>query len=146
MFGFVFQEKDLIEPSLIGVFIQPNSTLCGVCFADIPLPENCVLLGIVREGKVILAIENPTIYPEDEILAVAIHPIMSPALKVTLKKTHPIYSSSNQTCLISAKRVANSTDLTQKTEASVVRSQNGSCTRLGLVLGLNPHRLYDVHS
>ncbi|MBP5974761.1 TrkA C-terminal domain-containing protein [Brasilonema sp. CT11] len=142
----MFQEKDLIEPSLIGVFIEPNSTLCGVCFTDIPLPENCVLLGIVREGKVIPATENPTIYPEDEILAVAIHPMMAPALKVTLKKTRPIYSSSNKTCLISAKRVANSTDITQKTEASGVRSQNGSCTTVGLILGLNPHRLYDVHS
>lgn len=103
MFGFVFEEQTFVEPSLIGVFIQPNSSLCGVCFADIQLPEKCVLLGIVREGKVIAATDNPTIYPGDEILAVAIHPMMTPGLKVTLKRTHPIYYSLNQTCLIEAK-------------------------------------------
>jgi hypothetical protein len=72
-------------------------------FTDIPLPEKCVLLGIFIEGKVIPATENPTIYFGDEILAVAIHPMMTPALKVALKRTHPIYYALNQTCLLEAK-------------------------------------------
>jgi hypothetical protein len=103
----MFEEQSLlVDPSLIGVFVQPNSSLCGLDFSDIQLPEKCAFLGILREGKVIPATDNPTIYPEDYILAVAIHPMMTPALKVTLKKTHPVYYSLN-TCLLEAKPVRN---------------------------------------
>jgi Trk K+ transport system NAD-binding subunit len=105
MLELVFEEQNVVEPSLVCVFMQPNSSLCGLAFSDIELPEKCAFLGILREEeKVIPATDNPTIYPEDYILAVAIHPMMTPALKVTLKKTHPVYYSLN-TCLLKAKPV-----------------------------------------
>lgn len=89
----------IVEPNLFGVLVQSNSIYCGISLSSIQLPKQCAVLGILRNKKVILVKENPEIHTEDYILAMAIHPMMTPALKVTLKKTHPVYYSLND-CLV----------------------------------------------
>ncbi len=95
----MFNNESVVEPRLFGVLIQPNSIYCGIHLHEIQLPEKCNFLGILREEQVIPAQENPEIYSGDFILAIARHPMMVPALKVTLKKIHPVYYSLN-TCLL----------------------------------------------
>ncbi|MEH1773948.1 MAG: potassium transporter TrkA [Nostoc sp.] len=111
---FVLKNKSILEPSLFGVLIQANSVYCGIHLTDIQLPDQCAFLGILRESKVISAIDNPSIFAEDYILAIATHPMMVPALKVTLKKIHSVYYSLNS-CLLEARPTAsqsvNSDDL-----------------------------------
>ncbi|MGF1988074.1 MAG: TrkA C-terminal domain-containing protein [Nostoc sp. ZfuVER08] len=94
--------KKALEPSLFGVLIQANSIYCGICLTEIELPEKCTFLGILRDSKVISVSDNPIIYAGDYILAIAIHPMMVPALKVTLKKIHSLYYSLNN-CLLEAR-------------------------------------------
>ncbi|MBD2777680.1 TrkA C-terminal domain-containing protein [Iningainema tapete] len=97
----MLENHKLVDPSLVSVLILPNSSYCGISLNDIKIPEKCTLMGLLREGQIIPVKDNPTIYPEDYILAIAIHPMMVPALKVTLKKTRPCYYSLND-CLLEA--------------------------------------------
>ncbi|MCC5663335.1 potassium transporter TrkA [Nostoc sp. CHAB 5784] len=101
----MLKNKEILEPSLFGVFIQANSVYCGIHLTDIQLPEQCFFLGILRESKVISAIYNPSIFAGDYILTIATHPMMVPALKVTLKKIHSVYYSLNS-CLLEARPTA----------------------------------------
>jgi NhaP-type Na+/H+ and K+/H+ antiporter len=98
----VLTNKKALEPSLFGVLIQANSIYCGIYLTEIELPEKCTFLGILRDSKVISVSDNPIIYAGDYILAIAIHPMMVPALKVTLKKIHSLYYSLNN-CLLEAR-------------------------------------------
>ncbi|MEH1969516.1 TrkA C-terminal domain-containing protein [Nostoc sp.] len=99
---FVLKNKKALEPSLFGVFIEDNSVYCGIHLSDIKLPNQCVFLGVLRETQVISATDNPSIFAADYILAIATHPMMVPALKVTLKKIHSVYYSLNS-CLLEAR-------------------------------------------
>ncbi|AFY32014.1 TrkA C-terminal domain-containing protein [Calothrix sp. PCC 7507] len=105
----LFEYQKFTEPNLLSVFIQPNSIYCGNNLAEIKLPEKCHLLGVSRDGNVILGKDNPTIYSGDYILAIAINPMMIPTLKVTLKKTHPLYYSPNN-CLLAERDILSNTD------------------------------------
>ncbi|MEH1790899.1 TrkA C-terminal domain-containing protein [Nostoc sp.] len=98
----MLKNKKVLEPSLFGVLIQSNSVYCGLNLSEIQLPDKCVFLGILREIQVISATDNPTIFAGDYILAIATHPMMVPALKVTLKKIHSVYYSLNY-CLLEAR-------------------------------------------
>lgn len=89
----------VVEPSLLGVRIQPNSSLCGLQLSAVKVPEQCILLGLLRQRQVITFRENPSIYTEDIVLAMALHPMLTPALKVALKESHRIYYSLND-CLL----------------------------------------------
>ncbi len=102
---FVLKNKKALEPSLFGVLIQVNSVYCGIHLTEIQLPDQCVFLGILRESQVISATDNPPIFAGDYILAIATHPLMVPALKVTLKKIHSVYYSLNS-CLLEARPTA----------------------------------------
>ncbi|QSJ14906.1 TrkA C-terminal domain-containing protein [Nostoc sp. UHCC 0702] len=95
----------MLELSLFGVLIQPNSIYCNIHLKEIQLPEKCSFLGILREDQIIPAQENPEISSGDYILAIAKHPMMVPALKVTLKKMHSVYYSLN-TCLLESRPIA----------------------------------------
>lgn len=99
---FVLKNKKILEPSLFGVFIEDNSVYCGIHLSDIKLPDKCIFLGVLRETQVISATDNPSIFAGDYILAIATHPMMIPALKVTLKKIHSVYYSLNS-CLLEAR-------------------------------------------
>ncbi|MEH1926615.1 MAG: TrkA C-terminal domain-containing protein [Nostoc sp.] len=101
----MLKDKKALEPSLFGVLIQVNSVYCGIHLTEIQLPDQCVFLGILRESQVIYATDNPAIFAGDYILAIAIHPMMVPALKVTLKKIHSVYYSLNS-CLLEARPTA----------------------------------------
>ncbi|WP_334866160.1 TrkA C-terminal domain-containing protein [Nostoc sp.] len=98
----MLKNKKALEPSLFAVSIEDNSVYCGIHLTDIQLPNQCVFLGILRETQVISTTDNPTIYAGDYILAIATHPMMIPALKVTLKKIHSVYYSLNS-CLLEAR-------------------------------------------
>ncbi|WP_292866886.1 TrkA C-terminal domain-containing protein [Nostoc sp. LPT] len=98
----MLKSKKALEPSLFGVVIEDNSVYCGIHLTDTQLPNQCVSLGILRETQVISATDNPSIFAGDYILAIATHPIMIPALKVTLKKIHSVYYSLNS-CLLEAR-------------------------------------------
>lgn len=79
------------EPILVGATIQANSCYCGIPLKKIQLPDNCLMLGLVRQGNLMLAsAEEPTVYCGDRLLALALHPAIAPTLKVSLKKTHPV--------------------------------------------------------
>ncbi|MEH2065275.1 MAG: TrkA C-terminal domain-containing protein [Nostoc sp.] len=97
----MLENKKLLDPSLFGVLIEDNSVYCGLNLTEIHLPDRCVFLGILRESQVISTTDNPTIFAGDYILAIATHPMMIPALKVTLKKIHSVYYSLNN-CLLEA--------------------------------------------
>ncbi|MEH2359552.1 TrkA C-terminal domain-containing protein [Nostoc sp.] len=101
----MLKNKKALEPSLFGVLIQANSVYCGIHLTEIQLPDQCVFLGILREIEVIPATDNPAIFAGDYILAIATHPMMVPALKVTLKKIHSVYYSLNY-CLLEARPTA----------------------------------------
>ncbi|BAY77093.1 hypothetical protein NIES25_35510 [Nostoc linckia NIES-25] len=98
----MLKNKKALEPSLFGVFIQVNSIYCGINLSEIQLPHKCAFLGILRESQIISVANNPVICAGDYILAIAIHPMMVPALKVTLKKIHSIYYSLNN-CLLESR-------------------------------------------
>ncbi|MHC5860402.1 TrkA C-terminal domain-containing protein [Nostoc sp.] len=98
----MLENKKVLDPSLLGVFIEDNSVYCGLHLAEIQLPERCIFVGILRESQVISATDNPTIFAGDYVLAIATHPMMVPALKVTLKKIHSVYYSLNY-CLLEAR-------------------------------------------
>ncbi|MDZ8095915.1 MAG: TrkA C-terminal domain-containing protein [Nostoc sp. DedQUE05] len=98
----MLKTKKTLEPSLFGVFIEDNSVYCGIHLSDIKLPSKCIFLGVLRETQVISVTDNPSIFAGDYILAIATHPMMVPALKVTLKKIHSVYYSLNS-CLLEAR-------------------------------------------
>lgn len=79
-----------LEPRLIQVKIQFHSSSCGFALSAIPLPDSCMLLGLVRNGQVIQASDEPTIHCGDEFLGVAFNKGLAPALQVILKRTHPV--------------------------------------------------------
>ncbi len=94
-----------VEPKLLAILVRPNSIYCGVALAEMQLPERCTVLGVLRNQRLIAAAQNPEIYPGDYILAMALHPMLTPALKVLLQRTHPVYYSLND-CPLAAKSKA----------------------------------------
>ncbi|NJO41865.1 MAG: potassium transporter TrkA [Cyanobacteria bacterium RU_5_0] len=88
-----------IEPALFGVIIPPNSSHCGLRLSAIQIPERCALLGILRQERIIPISDNPSVYVGDVVLAIALHPMLVPALNVALKRSHPVYYSLNN-CLL----------------------------------------------
>ncbi|WP_256874492.1 TrkA C-terminal domain-containing protein [Nostoc sp. C057] len=105
----MLKNKKTLEPSLFGILIQDNSVYCGIHLTEIQLPDRCAFLGILRQNQVLSATDNPTIFVGDYILAIATHPMMIPALKVTLKKIHSVYYSLNS-CLLESRPTANQFD------------------------------------
>lgn len=89
----------IIEPAFFGVIIQSKSRHCGLRLSAIQIPERCAILGVLRQGQIIPVSENPSVYVGDVILAIALHPMLVPALKVALKRSHSVYYSLND-CLI----------------------------------------------
>ena len=77
----VFQAAQVIQlnnscakPQLVQVPIKFTSCYCGVALPTIKLPNNCIFLGLVRAGQMIIASAEPTIFCGDEILALALKP------------------------------------------------------------------------
>lgn len=56
--------------SLIEEKIPPGAQAIGVAIKDLGLPDQCVIAGIIRDGKVIVPRGITTLEVEDEILAV----------------------------------------------------------------------------
>jgi NhaP-type Na+/H+ and K+/H+ antiporter len=96
---FVLQTNQTVEPSLFGVLVRTNSIYCGIHLKALSLPEQCSILGILRNRQVVPLAENPVIFRGDYILAMAHHPMRTPTLKWILNKVHPVYYSSHN-CLL----------------------------------------------
>ena len=55
--------------SLVEEKIAPNSPVIGIAIKDMPLPQNCVISGIIRKGEIVLPRGITTLEEGDEILA-----------------------------------------------------------------------------
>jgi len=55
--------------SLVEEKIAPNSTVIGIAIKDMPLPQNCVISGIIRKGAIVLPRGITTLEEGDEVLA-----------------------------------------------------------------------------
>ena len=73
-----------VKTQFIQVQIQFNSCYCGIALTSIQLPVDCIFLGIVRAGRIILASAEPTIYCGDYVRE---HPTFAKSLngKLTIE-------------------------------------------------------------
>lgn len=55
---------------LVEEIIPPGSKVIGVAIKDLHLPDECVIAGIIRQGKVIVPRGATTFEEGDEVLAV----------------------------------------------------------------------------
>jgi trk system potassium uptake protein TrkA len=55
--------------SLVEEKIKPNSPVIGIAIKDLPLPQNCVISGIIRKGEIVLPRGITRLEEGDEILA-----------------------------------------------------------------------------
>ncbi len=55
--------------SLVEEKIAPNSPVIGIPIKDMPLPQNCVISGIIRKGEILLPRGITTLEEGDEVLA-----------------------------------------------------------------------------
>jgi trk system potassium uptake protein TrkA len=55
--------------SLVEEKIAPNSPVIGIAIKDMPLPQNCVISGIIRKGEILLPRGITTLEAGDEVLA-----------------------------------------------------------------------------
>ena len=55
--------------SLVEEKIAPQSPVIGMAIKDMPLPQNCVISGIIRKGEIVLPRGITTLEEGDEVLA-----------------------------------------------------------------------------
>jgi trk system potassium uptake protein TrkA len=55
--------------SLVEEKIAPNSPVIGIAIKDMPLPQHCVISGIIRKGEIVLPRGITTLEEGDEVLA-----------------------------------------------------------------------------
>lgn len=55
--------------SLVEEKIAPKSPVIGMAIKDMPLPQNCVISGIIRKGEIVLPRGITTLEEGDEVLA-----------------------------------------------------------------------------
>jgi trk system potassium uptake protein len=58
------------EYSLVEEKIAEGATVIGKAIKDLSLPENCVIAGIIRRGKVVIPKGNTIFEINDEVLAI----------------------------------------------------------------------------
>ncbi len=58
------------EYSLVEEKIHPAAPAAGQLVVDLRLPTECILAGIIREGRLIIPHGDTVLYPGDEVLAV----------------------------------------------------------------------------
>ncbi|NJL97892.1 MAG: hypothetical protein HC818_06950 [Synechococcaceae cyanobacterium RM1_1_27] len=75
-----------IAPVTMQVWIQPHSLYAGKRLSDIPLPEGCYLLGLVRDHRLLEDNSDLEIEINDYILAVALDPTHTAHLDSVLKR------------------------------------------------------------
>lgn len=62
------------EYSLVEEKVPAEAQAVGVAIKDLPLPEECIIAGIIRHGKVILPRGTTVLEPGDEVLAITDRP------------------------------------------------------------------------
>jgi trk system potassium uptake protein TrkA len=58
------------EYSVVEEKVHQNSGAVGKCLAEIPIPTECVIAAIIREGKLVIPHGGTILAPGDEIIAV----------------------------------------------------------------------------
>lgn len=56
--------------SLIELVVSPAATVIGTAIKDLRLPEQCVIAGIIRKGKIIMPRGDTTFDVDDEVLVI----------------------------------------------------------------------------
>jgi trk system potassium uptake protein TrkA len=56
--------------SVVGEKIPPGSRVVGVAIQELPLPKNCVIAAIIRQGDIVIPRGHVRFEAEDELLAV----------------------------------------------------------------------------
>jgi Trk K+ transport system NAD-binding subunit len=74
------------QPKLVQVWIQPHNRNCGHSISELYLPQQCKVMGLIRQEEIILANEDPVICSNDFVVAVAVNPMFLPELKVCLEQ------------------------------------------------------------
>jgi trk system potassium uptake protein TrkA len=59
--------------ALVEEKIAPGAQAVGVAIKDLPLPENCVIAAIIRQGEIVVPRGVTTFEVGDEVLAVTDH-------------------------------------------------------------------------
>jgi Trk K+ transport system NAD-binding subunit len=76
----------LSRPKLVQIWIQPHNRNCGHNISELCLPQQCQVMGLIRQEKIILANEDPVICGHDFVVAVAVNPMFLPELKLCLEQ------------------------------------------------------------
>ncbi|MEB3358998.1 MAG: hypothetical protein VKK04_19895 [Synechococcales bacterium] len=76
-----------MKPSIATHQIYFNSAYLGSQLSSLQLPEQCYLLGLVREDRVYTLADNPEIAEQDWLIAVALSESLLPELELYLKQT-----------------------------------------------------------
>ncbi len=73
------------EYSLVEEKVHPAATAAGRKVADLHLPAECILAGVIREGQLIIPHGDTVLQPDDEVLAV-VHASQTAQLALILGK------------------------------------------------------------
>jgi len=73
------------QPSLVRALVWPTYNRCGLALTELHLPPNAQILGVVRDGQVLLALDSLTLAPGDWILATTLDPSQGQNLKRCLE-------------------------------------------------------------
>lgn len=75
--------------SIVEEKVHPASPAVGKAISDLPLPEDCVLIAVIRKGELILPKGNTVMQPADEVVALissqsvgALAALLSPTQRV----------------------------------------------------------------
>jgi len=82
--------------------IQFNSLHCGQCLSAVQnaLPAPCHILGLIRDNKVIVMAENPTLLDQDVLIVLSLDSSLMPLLKVHPKKAKSSPWRTHATCWV----------------------------------------------
>jgi trk system potassium uptake protein TrkA len=58
------------EYSLVEEKVHPAATAAGTRVVDLRLPTECILAGVIRDGRLIIPHGDTMLHPGDEVLAV----------------------------------------------------------------------------
>ncbi|MDD1659527.1 MAG: TrkA C-terminal domain-containing protein, partial [Methanomicrobiales archaeon] len=57
--------------SLVEERVHPTAMAAGKAIRDLNLPEECILVGVIREGELLIPHGNTVLKPDDMVIALA---------------------------------------------------------------------------
>lgn len=76
-----------MKPSTSVHQVYINNAYLGSRLSDIEVPEQCYLLGLVRDNQVFTLADNPILLEQDWLIAVALNESLMPELDLCLRGT-----------------------------------------------------------